>query len=98
MANAKALVLHDDARTVAMVRAIVAAEGFDVAAADSPYRLLEVAPDAAPDLLLLGLAGLDERMQLDILADIPGLSDEIVSAAGDYGREIAEDRGRDAGN
>jgi len=44
------------------------------------------------------LAGLDERMQLDLLADIPGLSDEIVSAAGDYGREIAEDRGRDAGN
>ena len=67
MANAKALLLHDDPRVVALARALLGAEGFDVASAPSAFRLLEVDPDAAPDLLLLGIGGLDER-DLEIVA------------------------------
>ena len=61
MSKPKALILHDDPRTVALVRSIGAAEGYDVASADSPFQLLEGALDAAPDLVLLGLGAGDER-------------------------------------
>lgn len=44
------------------------------------------------------LVGLDDREKLDLIADVPGLADEIVSAAGDLTKEIAEGRARDAGN
>lgn len=61
MSTGKALLLHDDPRTVALVRAIVSDEGFGVAAAETPFRLLEVAPEAVPDLVLLGLTCLEDR-------------------------------------
>jgi signal transduction histidine kinase len=59
MANPKALLLHDDPRTVALAGSVLASEGFDVVEADSPYRLLEVPVESAPDLLVLGVAGFD---------------------------------------
>lgn len=40
----------------------------------------------------------DERQKLDILADIPGVVDEIVTSADAFSKEIAENRGADAGN
>jgi signal transduction histidine kinase len=61
MANRKALVLHDDARTVEMVRAVAGSEGFDVEVAETPWRLVDAAAGPAPDLLLLGLGEVDDR-------------------------------------
>ncbi|MCE9635720.1 MAG: hypothetical protein K8T90_08450 [Planctomycetes bacterium] len=59
--GALVLALHDDARTIRFLRGVLEAEGFRFASAESPFRLLDVTTDAAPDLLLLGLSALDER-------------------------------------
>jgi len=99
MAHALALVLHDDPRTVAVTRSVLVAEGFEVVAAESPYRLLEEVADRDPDLVLLGLAGLEDRdlelvailrrrcRKAALLALFPALLRERAARALDYGAD-----------
>lgn len=59
--------LHDDPPTTAMVRSLLAAEGYDVAAVESPLRALADPAPRPPALVLLGLTALDER-DLELVA------------------------------
>lgn len=55
-----AWVLHDDPPTLGMIRSLLASEGYDVTSVDSPFRAL-ASVGAAPSLVLLGLAAIDDR-------------------------------------
>lgn len=56
-----AVVLHADERMLAMIESLLGSAGFAVASTRDPFALLRGDPDSAPDLVLLGLAAVDER-------------------------------------
>lgn len=99
MTEPRALVLHDDPRTLALIRSVVAAEGFSVAASETPWQLLESAQEPHPHLVLAGLAGLEERdlevigvvrrrwPRAVILVLFPGLLRERAARALDLGAD-----------
>jgi signal transduction histidine kinase len=59
--SSPALILHDDERTLSLVRGLLESAGYETASAASAYRLLSLETAEPPRLVLLGMTALDDR-------------------------------------
>lgn len=72
MATGRILLVHESAGTRAMLADLLAREGLDIEAVDSTYACMDRFVDAPADVVVLGLADVDEA-ELDL---IPALKNE----------------------
>ncbi|MFY9916451.1 MAG: response regulator [Nocardioidaceae bacterium] len=99
MSRRRILVVEDNAKNLKLVRDVLEYAGYDVVAAESGERGLELAAEQAPDLVLmdLQLPGMDGNETLRRLRDDPETKDVPVIAVTAFAMQADRDRAFETG-